>query len=198
MILKSKRHLLHNRILLKTFLSLFAIWHIFSIFVLPDPDSVLYHHLTNSVVRYGNLIGFNNTWRFFSPNPLIRLLEYDIFTRGQNGQLHFLLSGRYPRSFNQEPNREIYNRKLDSGMYLMMQNKVPVTIGRVLCRQYANADTIAIYLRGREFPPIEKANLAFEGNRVTNLGDVVRQYMFDIHCADLRGNDSGAAQRESD
>src|SRR6185437_7677907 len=123
---------------LKILLSLFAAWQIFSIFVLPDPDSVVYRHFTNSIVQYGNLIGCNNTWRFFSPNPLIRLLEYDVFTRDQNGELHLLTSGRYPRKLEAEPNREVYNRKLNSGMYLMIQNKVPVTIGRVLCRQYVN------------------------------------------------------------
>ncbi len=177
---------------LKVFLSIFAVWHIFSIFVLPDPDSIVYRHLTRSVVPYGNLIGFNNTWRFFSPNPLIRLLEYDVFTRDSSGNLRLLTSGRYPRRLEHEGNREVYNRKLNSGMFLMIQNKVPVTIGRVLCRQYANADTIAIYLRGRVFPEIEKADLAYEGQHVTNLGEVVRQYMFDIHCADVRSGVGGS------
>ncbi len=169
----------------KIFLSIFIVWQIFCAFVLPNPESLLYQRLYSSVVWYGNLFGLNTVWQFFSPDPRIRLFEYDVFSRDRFGLLHLTARGRFPKKMRQEPNRDVYNRKLMSGMYLVMWQKAPHTIGRYLCMKYPTADIIAVYLRGRVFPNIEAADI-LRTQKAWAMGKVIRQFVMDIHCDDIR------------
>src|SRR5437867_2035354 len=104
----------------KIVLSCFIIFHIISVFVLPNPESIVYRNLT-LIPQYGNLFGLNTTWRFFSPNPLIRLLEYDVFYRDKDGQLQ-MTSHQYPSMADHEL-REIYNRKMTNGMFMLSRGE---------------------------------------------------------------------------
>jgi hypothetical protein len=59
-------------------LSVFLIYHIVAILLYPNPGSVLYRYLDPVFSAYGNQLGLNTTWQFFSPNPgTFRYLSYD-------------------------------------------------------------------------------------------------------------------------
>ncbi len=130
-------------------------------------------------MAYGNFFGLNTTWRFFSPTPAVRLLEYDVFKKDQNGKLQSE-SFRYPRKLNEEKFQEIYNRKVNNEMYVTARELLPVTLGPQLCKWHKGAETIAIYVKGRTFPTIEKSRHL--GQHVSELGEVTRDYLMDINC----------------
>lgn len=165
--------------LVRVLLSIFIVIQLLTIFICPNPESILYSELASSLVVYGNLFGLNTTWRFFSPNPGVRLLEYDVFTRNAAGQL-VGESFRYPKSAEEEKFREIYGRKVGNEMFVVARNILPVTLGPQLCKWHPGAETIAIYLKGRNFSSIEKSRL--EGQHVADIGQVTRTYLQDVHC----------------
>ena|SRR6185437_491784 len=165
--------------LLKVALSIFVCFQILTIFVCPNPDSIIFRYFESSLVVYGNFFGINTTWRFFSPDPNVRLLEYDAFTRGDDGHLHGE-SFRYPKVLAEEPSHEIYNRKMNNEMYVIVRDMVDKTLGPRLCRWHPKAETIAVYITGRVFPTIEKS--VFLGPHVRDLGEVRRDYLMDVNC----------------
>ena len=166
--------------LIKILASAFILFHISSVFVLPNPEGILYRHWS-WVTNYGNLFGFNTTWRFFSPNPLIRVLEYDVFYRDQTGDLQ-MSSFQYPKPLSQEPSREVYNRKMTNGMFMLSRgDHFDKTLGVKLCSWHPRAETIAIYTKGRVFPSVEKSR--FEGSRVSDIGAIERIHVKDLECS---------------
>jgi len=160
-------------------LSAFACWQILTVFICPNPDSILFRYFRGSVVTYGNFFGLNTTWRFFSPDPNVRLFEYDTYTRDADGKLRGE-SFRYPNTLVEEPSREIFNRKMNNEMYLIARNILDKTLGPLICRWHPKAETIAVYLKGRVFPSLEKSIL--EGKRVADIGEVRRDFWMDINC----------------
>jgi hypothetical protein len=171
--------------LAKVLLSIFILFQISAVFILPNPEGILYRELAPVVVNYGNLFGFNTTWRFFSPNPMVRVLEYDLYTRDAAGSLQSE-TFRHPRLLKEERFREVYNRKLNNGMYMMGQpEKLKLIMGPWLCRQHPQAETISVYARGLVLPTMEKSQLmgAMSGSfDRQQLGEVQRQQIIDIEC----------------
>lgn len=55
--------------IIKTFLSLWIIYHVFVIFVMPNSGSFLGRYFGSYLVSYANFFGLNSPWIFFSPNP---------------------------------------------------------------------------------------------------------------------------------
>lgn len=176
------------------FLTAFILFHLLSIFVLPNPDSILYRKLASPVVTYGNFFGFNTTWRFFSPNPLIRIMEYKVFTPGSDGQLAETVF-RYPRDLKDEGSRETYNRKLANSMVMLMREDfLKEIIGPKICGWHPGAETVSISMKGRVWPTIEKSALMGEEKR-HELGQIQTQHVMDINC-DLKEKVDGAEVTE--
>lgn len=174
-------NLLLRQNLYKVLLSLFIVFHVLTIFICPNPDGILFRKFSSTIVEYGNLFGLNTTWRFFSPNPAVRLIEYDVFKKDQDGQYQSE-SFRYPKKVDDEKFHETYNRKINNGMYVVGRGIVNETLGPALCRAHPGAQTIALYSKGRIFPSIEKAKL--QGEHVAEIGEVRRDYLMDVHCGD--------------
>lgn len=109
----------------------------------------------------------------------MRLIEYEVFRKGDDGKLHSE-EFRYPEKVEEEKFREIYNRKVNNGMYVVARDILPKTLGPYLCRKHMGAETIAIYVKGRVFSTIEKAQ--FEGSHVADIGEIHRDFLMDVHC----------------
>ncbi len=105
--------------LAKVLLSFFILFQIAAVFILPNPEGILYRELAPVVVTFGNFFGLNTTWRFFSPNPAVRVLEYDLYTRDAAGNLQSV-TFRHPRHLREEKFRGVYNRKLNKLLVLLL------------------------------------------------------------------------------
>lgn len=161
-------------------LSVFVIFHLFAIFVLPNPENILYRTSAPLITEYGNLLGINTTWRFFSPNPLIRYMEYTVYNHDAEknlvGEVH-----RFPRHFSEEPFFENFSRKLNNAMLMMNQvTFLREKFSKIMCGWHPGAETIAVASRGRIVPNIEKSQL-FEGGR-ESLGEVRSSPVAEFDC----------------
>lgn len=172
---KSKSHLW-----LKLLVSVGIVFHLICIFVLPNPESIIYRKLSPWITVYANQLGFNTTWRFFSPNPLIRLLEYDVYSRTPEGEL-ISSTHRYPESLEHEDFRDNYNRKISSSMFLMAsQTNFETILAPRICKMHPQAETISFYVVGYELPSIEKS--VFLQKSIKELGTMSRQEVQDVDC----------------
>lgn len=60
---------MNKKIIIKTLLSFWIIYHVLVIFVMPNSSSFLGRYFGVYLVPYANVFGLNSPWMFFSPNP---------------------------------------------------------------------------------------------------------------------------------
>lgn len=165
----------------KFILSVFIIFHLICVFILPNPDGILYRQFAPVVVTYGSFFGFNTTWRFFSPNPLIRIMQYEVFSRNEDGNLVGQIF-QYPRSLEEEGSRENFNRKLTNSMFMMMREEYMRDIlGPKICSWHPGAEIISFSMRGRVLPSIEKSK--FMGSVREEISEIQTQHLTDVNCS---------------
>jgi hypothetical protein len=170
----------HPKPSVKIALSVFIVFHLYVVFVLPNPDGILYRASHAWISPYGNQFGFNTTWRFFSPNPAVKVLEYDVFTRDINGELQGE-TFRFPQNLEQEDSRENFNRKMNFSMYMMSRNELlEKVLGPRLCQMHPGAESVSISMRGHEQPTIESSK--FQGSERKNIGQTKTHYLTDVSC----------------
>jgi hypothetical protein len=171
----------------KTALSVFVCWHLLCVFILPNPNSVLYNELRSWVVKYGTFLGVQTTWIFFSPRPMMSSLEYDVFYDGTEKLESETF--RYPRPIEEEGFREVYNRKLNNAVFFSNQpEQFSQIYAPILCKIHPHAKEISVYVRHREMSEMEKSRIIGRTN-ITELGKVQRQAITDIDCRESENHD---------
>jgi hypothetical protein len=126
------------------FASLWIVFHLIAIVIVPNASSVLTFELQKAVVPYTNLIGFHSFWQFFSPDPgaavffRVRLYEKE----------HLLTTFDYPPKTDPYWIRSRYNRRVSSVRFFSRPPADGVTrhIGPFFCRQNAKATSAEISL----------------------------------------------------
>lgn len=144
-----------TRLIAKVALSLFVVFHVAAVFILPNPGSLLYNATQSVVQKYGTGFGIHTTWRFFSPNPLIKNLEYRVIGSPDNSSevIH-----RYPQDVNEVKNRESFNRVMNYAMFMTISREtLEKHLNRHLCEKWPKATSIEYEIVGNEFSPIERA-----------------------------------------
>lgn len=149
----------------RVLLSAFLIFHVTAILVLPNPESIIFRRVEKIFVNYGNLLGINTTWRFFSPNPLIRMFEYEVVENDAYAEYAVEVERhRWPASVEAVGTREGFNRRLSYAM-IMMANQLYLReiLAPYLCRFHPLAKALNFYAVHREFPSVEKAQTYVSG-----------------------------------
>lgn len=167
----------------KVLLSLFIVFHLLAVLVLPNPNSILYRRLP-ILVEYGNLLAINTTWRFFSPNPLIKTVEYETYEYDDFYDVIKSESHLFPESVSGVGGREAFNRTMNYAMIASSRaDWAQELLGPLLCKKHPNADEIAIYQVRNDLMAIEKAQL-YENSDL--LFEKIKERVTDIQCASLR------------
>ncbi|MEK6554565.1 MAG: hypothetical protein AABZ31_04945 [Bdellovibrionota bacterium] len=139
----------------KILLSIFLAFHVSAIFVLPNPDSILYREWQNVFATYGSSIGMNTTWRFFSPNPALSTVEYEVVRSGEEPERH-----RYPESVAQVGSREAFNRLMNFAIFMAANREyLEKYLHPYICKLHPEAEQISYYVITNKFPTIENAQL---------------------------------------
>jgi hypothetical protein len=147
----------------------------------PNPESIVHRILSPVFSGYGNFLGVNNTWRFFSPNPNLRILEYDARTYDEESDVSREETHRFPESYEAVGNREGYNRRLNFAMMVSGHfQALDKIMAPLLCKLQPWAQEISIYHLHREFPSVEKANTYGAGRE--SLSEVRRIHLRDVDC----------------
>lgn len=145
-------------LILKLFFTVFLLYHLAAILIMPNPGSLLGRKFSRYLTDYSNTLGLNTTWQFFSPGPApVFYLEYEVETADTGNE--------EPKSF-QFPERrrasyydELYNRTLYAMRFFVLSP--PETFGKYfvpwLCRKYPDAQTLSIRTVGEPVVNIERA-----------------------------------------
>lgn len=139
---------------MKMFASLWIVFHLLAIAIVPNASSVLTSELQNWVVPYTNLIGFHSFWQFFSPDPgaavffRVRLYEKE----------NLLTSFDYPPKNDPFWIRSRYNRRVSSVRFFSRPpaDGVPRQLGPYFCRQDARATSAEISLLVMRPPTLDE------------------------------------------
>ncbi len=170
---------------IKGLLSLALLWHLVAIVVAPNPDSILHRQLSPILLPYVNFLSVNTTWRFFSPNPMMRSLEYRAFTYTEDGDVIETESTPFPSVLQKSHSRESYNRRMNFAMFMTSrQDLMEGVLAPILCKRHPGAQEVGIYQIQHNFPPVEAARLEskFETTARKDLVQTVKVHMGDISC----------------
>ena len=158
--------------LIKKILSVFLVYHLLVIVVLPNCDSILGRKLSPWLTPYANTLGLNTSWRFFSPEPSPTIYYvYDADTAesparaaaDQFWQERGFITGRWPPEQPQGMLAENIRRLVYHSRFTTMNaERVEKFMGSLLCRFFPQAPTVSVRAVLQEIPSIEKSALGSE------------------------------------
>jgi hypothetical protein len=136
----------------------FVAFHLTAIVVLPNPDSILFKKTQSVFATYGNILGFNTTWRFFSPNPGLQILEYEAVGYDDSSQIRFEKTGRFPVRPIDASSQESMTRLMSSGMFLAARAENAEQVLRpFFCRRFPEADEVSLFRTQDHLAHLERA-----------------------------------------
>lgn len=145
--------------LLKIFLSLWIIYNIAVMLIMPNVGSYFGRVMSRFITPYAAVVGLNAGWNFFSPDPAHTMyLEYTVqYPDTPEGESVEPVEKIFPP----EKNRPIYNpiRKRDmyATRYMALDPKrLRMLFGPWLCRQNPGASDIDVKLVVETVPPLDK------------------------------------------
>lgn len=142
---------------IKIILSVFLVIHLIAVLLFPNPYSLLNHFFAPLINPYGNQLGLNTTWQFFSPDPgSLRYLEYDVVIESEE---------------NIDVQRQTFPPQQDSSLWKANQARIfyyavrmvshSDSIGNYLipylCRKHPEATSIALKAVDKRIPSMAKA-----------------------------------------
>ena len=146
---------------LRLVLSLFVVYHLAAVIIMPNASSLLGRKFSRYLTDYSNTLGINTTWQFFSPGPApVFYLEYDVEEANREGD-----DSSDAKSYQLPPKRrasyydELYNRTLYSMRFFVL---APVDtferfFVRWLCKKHPEAESLSIRTVGEPVVNIERA-----------------------------------------
>jgi hypothetical protein len=159
--------LLHRA--LKVFLSLWIAYHLANIVILANGGSFLGRYWGPYLIPYGNAIGLNSTWNFFSPDPAHTMyLEYRVrFEDEQGNEVKESVEGFLPPEKDQIVIDSSKRRLLYAMRFLLLdQDRLHALMAPWLCRQYPGSSTLSVAHVVQAIPPFDRA--------ITNLDTPVQ------------------------
>lgn len=142
----------------KLVLSLFVIYHVSAVTILPNGGSIVGRKLARYFIDYGNLLVFNRTWQFFSPSVAPNFyLRYEVET-----EANALSTDRpvfqYPEINVNRPLNDLYIRSISEMRFLAMDpDKFAKYFVPFLCRKHPLAVALDIRSVFEDVPHIERA-----------------------------------------
>lgn len=143
--------------LLKIILSFFILFHLLAVGIYPNPNSVLTQSLSPLIRNYGNQLGLNTTWQFFSPNPgSIRYLEYDVIVENEED----IKIDKY--SFPPQEDSSLWKANQGRLFYYSIRmisdtNNIANFLIPYLCRKHPEATSVALKAIDKRIPSMAKA-----------------------------------------
>lgn len=152
---------------LKVALSVFILYHLLTILILPNSDSILSRKLSFLVTPYANVVGINTTWRFFSPEPsptIHFVYDADMAEGGEvEPENNFwrergFVTGQWPPDhvdgmLTENVRRLVYHSRFTT----LSRERVEKFMGSLLCRFYPKAQLVSVRAVVQEIPSIERS-----------------------------------------
>ncbi|MNK08116.1 hypothetical protein D3C87_260440 [compost metagenome] len=173
--------------ILKIALSLWAVYQIFVIMVMPNLGSYLGRSALPFVSPYASALGFNASWNFFSPDPAhtmyIRyMVRYDDVNNMQDSDKE-PVQGYFPR----EKNKGIADMTRQRELYIMRfmiiaPKRLQYLMGPWLCRQYPGATSLELEHVIETVAPLDEA-VTFRDENIRDLSRELQVIRTDYSCS---------------
>ncbi len=152
--------------------TLFLIYHVAVILLMPNSGSILGRRWGNLIAPYANSIGMNATWEFFSPDPPQPFyFNYSVYFETEDGEEKrppvegFFPEWRTERTLH--PNK--IRLKNTVRFFALTRTSVEQTFIGYLCRRYPEANRVKVRQVLEMVPPLEQAKTrdwTFDDNRM--------------------------------
>ena len=152
--------------------SLFIIYHLVVIVLMPNSGSILGRRWGNLIAPYANIVGMNATWEFFSPDPPHPFyFDYSVYFETEDGdEKRPPIDGYFPEWRTEQtlhPNK--IRLKNAVRFFALTRTSVEQAFIGYLCRQYPDANRVKVRQVTEVVPPLEKAKMkawSLEENRM--------------------------------
>lgn len=174
--------------LLKTVLSIFLVYHLLAVTILPMGSGLVVRELGRYFVGYANLFALNTTWQFFSPGPSpIFYLEYTY---------------SYPPAVDDEeawetlsepmllPERRVgfgisdfYSRRLYSMRFLSLNSdRMERLLVPWLCKQDPRATSVSVRQMFGEIQNVERHRGQFGADSFADMAEKRKSERLNFRC----------------
>lgn len=147
---------LNLSVILKFVFSIFLLYHLAVIVIMPNPSSLLGRKYARYLIDYANQLGLNTTWQFFSPGPApVFYLEYTVENANEEEGETFQIPERRRASYYDE----LYNRTLYSMRFFVLAPSETFDSFFVpwVCKRHPEAAALTIRTQGEPVVNIERA-----------------------------------------
>ncbi len=170
------------KLLFKAFLSLWIVYNIFVMMVMPNIASFLGQAASSFVTPYANTIGLNASWNFFSPDPAHTMyIHYTAYFQDSDGnEVKEPVEGYFPEEKNKGIKQATKKRDLYAMRFMVIEPKrLRILMGPWLCKQYPGATSIDMEHVVETVPPLAQA-VTLKHETVKDLSQEV-QYVRETH-----------------
>lgn len=149
----------------KVCLSLVILFHLLTMVILANGSSWLGRHTQGWSVPYGNIIGINTTWNFFSPDPAHTMfIRYRVsFEDDYGNETAEPIEGFIPEEkesvvFDSSKRRFLYAMRF----LILDHRRLESIMGPYLCRKFPGAHRVHIEHILQAIPPLDRAMVTDE------------------------------------
>ncbi len=169
---------------LKIFLSLWAVYNMIVVAIVPNALSFLGRRYGAALLPYANIVGLNASWNFFSPDPAHTMyFKYQVdFLNAEGENTQDSLFAYFPAEKNEgvmdvNRRRELYVMRFMA----LGSNRMQGLFAPWLCRQHPGASRISVEQVVETIPPLEEV-LTLPKQSVVELSRELNYAKFDFAC----------------
>lgn len=175
------------KLLFKAFLSLWLVYNIFVMMVMPNVGAYFGRVTSSFVTPYANTMGLNAGWNFFSPEPAHPMyLKYAVhFNDDEGNEVKESIFSAFPLPLD-EDERNIPNithkREWALMRYMVIEPKrLKILMGPWLCRQNPGATSVDMEHVIETIPFLDQA-VAYKDEAVSDLSKEMKYTRESIRC----------------
>jgi hypothetical protein len=145
---------------LQIIFSLFIVFHLSVIIILANGSSYLGRSLQSQILPYGNALGLNATWNFFSPDPAHTMYyKYKVYFESPDGdELQPPIAGYLPPEKTRIVVDSSKRRLLYSMRFLTIEpSRIKTLMGPWLCKSHPGASRVRIDYIMEQIPFLDVA-----------------------------------------
>lgn len=167
---------------IKGLLSLWIVFHLAVILVLPNGSSYLGRLWGNYLTPYANALSLNSTWNFFSPDPVHTMyLHYRVDYESKESTEGYLPPEKDQLVVDSSRRRFLYAMRF----LLLDSTRFETLLGPYLCRQNPGASKISIRHVLETLPSLDKA-VALRDVPISELKQESQSGNLEVDCEQLQ------------
>lgn len=171
-------------LILKFIISLWLLYHLFVILVMPNSTAYLGRRFENILLPYANTLNLNTPWNFFSPDPAHTMyFKYTIYFRDEfYNDIKDPIEGYFPKDKEKGAYSASERRELYAMRYMIIDpRRVDKFLGPWLCKEYPGASGVKLEHIVDTIPPLDRA-VYNRKEDVKNMGEEIQMINRDYSC----------------